>query len=382
MQICEDIYYLGANDYDLDLFESQFKVPNGMSYNSYLIKDEKNIVLDTIDKKVTDIWIKKLEEALAGEQVDYLVISHLEPDHAYNIGVLAEKYPNMKIIGNAMTFNMLPRFFEDIDIESKKVIVKEGDTLNFGKHTLKFFMAPMVHWPEVMMTYDEFSKTLFTADAFGKFGVVEENDTWVDEARRFYIGIVAKYGPQVQSILNKVQNLEIERICSLHGPVLKENLGFYIEKYNKWSKYEPEEDGILIVCSSIHGNTLIAAKYLEELLKEEGQNVRLIDITREDMSEAISLSFKYSKLIVMSSSYNAGLFPPMEHFLNGLKSRNYQKRKVAIIENGSWAPSAGRVMKNILQEMKDVDIMEKIILISSTMKEQTRQEIKELVKIF
>ena len=382
MQICEDIYYLGANDYDLDLFESQFKVPKGMSYNSYLIKDEKNIVLDTIDKKVTDIWIQKLEDALDGEEVDYLVISHLEPDHAYNIGILVEKYPNMKIIGNAMTFNMLPRFFEDIDIESKKVIVKEGDALNFGKHTLKFFMAPMVHWPEVMMTYDEFSKTLFTADAFGKFGVIEENDTWVDEARRFYIGIVAKYGPQVQAILNKVQNLEIGRICPLHGPVLKENLGFYIEKYNKWSKYEPEEDGILIVCSSIHGNTLNVAKYLEEQLKEEGQNVKLMDITREDMSEAISLSFKYSKLIVMSSSYNAGLFPPMEHFLNGLKSRNYQKRKVAIIENGSWAPSAGKAMKNILEEMKDIDIMEKIILIPSTMKEQTRQEIKELVKIF
>ena len=382
MQVCEDIYYLGANDYNLDLFESQFKVPNGMSYNSYLIKDEKNVVLDTIDKKVTDIWIQKLEDALGGEEVDYLVISHLEPDHAYNIGILVEKYPNMKIVGNAMTFNMLPRFFQNIDIESKKVIVKEGDTLNFGKHTLKFFMAPMVHWPEVMMSYDEFSKTLFSADAFGKFGVIEENDTWVDEARRFYIGIVAKYGPQVQAILNKVQNLEIRRICSLHGPVLKENLSYYIEKYNKWSKYESEEDGILIVCSSIHGNTYIAAKYLEELFKAEGKNVRLIDITREDMSEAISLSFKYSKLIVMSSSYNAGLFPPMEHFLNSLKSRNYQKRKVAIIENGSWAPSAGKAMKSILQEMKDIDIIEKIILIPSTMKEQTKQEFKELVKIF
>jgi len=382
MQVCEDIYYLGANDYNLDLFESQFKVPNGMSYNSYLIKDEKNVVLDTIDKKVTDIWIQKLEDALGGEEVDYLVISHLEPDHAYNIGILVERYPNMKIVGNAMTFNMLPRFFQNIDIESKKVIVKEGDTLNFGKHTLKFFMAPMVHWPEVMMSYDEFSKTLFSADAFGKFGVIEENDTWVDEARRFYIGIVAKYGPQVQAILNKVQNLEIRRICSLHGPVLKENLSYYIEKYNKWSKYESEEDGILIVCSSIHGNTYIAAKYLEELFKAERKNVRLIDITREDMSEAISLSFKYSKLIVMSSSYNTGLFPPMEHFLNSLKSRNYQKRKVAIIENGSWAPSAGKAMKSILQEMKDIDIMEKIILIPSTMKEQTKQEFKELVKIF
>ena len=380
MKIKNNVYYIGANDEKLDLFESQYKVPNGMSYNSYLIKDEKNIVLDTVDKSVTDIWLKNLKKELDGQEVDYLIISHLEPDHAYNIGILAEKYPNMKIVGNAMTFNMLPKFFENIDIEKRKVIVKDGETLQIGTHNLKFFMAPMVHWPEVMFTYDETEKILFTADAFGKFGANKEGDKWLDEARRFYVGIVGKYGPQVQAILKKVQDLNIKMICPLHGFILKDNLSFYIEKYCKWSKYEPEEEGILIACSSIHGNTLEAGRYLETALKNQKKNVFFIDLTRDDFSQAVAKAFQYSKLIVMSSSYNAGVFPPMENFLNNLKSRNYQKRKVAIVENGSWAPSAGKTMKNILLEMKDIDIIEPIITIESTMKEKNKKELEELSK--
>lgn len=380
MKIKNNVYYIGANDEKLDLFESQYKVPNGMSYNSYLIKDEKNIVLDTVDKSVTDIWLKNLKKELDGQEVDYLIISHLEPDHAYNIGILAEKYPNMKIVGNAMTFNMLPKFFENIDIEKRKVIVKDGETLQIGTHNLKFFMAPMVHWPEVMFTYDETEKILFTADAFGKFGANKEGDKWLDEARRFYIGIVGKYGPQVQAILKKVQDLNIKMICPLHGFILKDNLSFYIEKYCKWSNYEPEEEGILIACSSIHGNTLEAGRYLETALKNQKKNVYLIDLTRDDFSQAVAKAFQYSKLIVMSSSYNAGVFPPMENFLNNLKSRNYQKRKVAIVENGSWAPSAGKTMKSILLEMKDIDIIEPIITIESTMKEKNKKELEELSK--
>ena len=380
MKINDDVYYIGANDEKIDLFEGQYKVPNGMNYNSYLIKDEKNVVFDTVDKSVTDIWLKRLEKALNGKNLDYLIISHLEPDHSYNIGLLAKKYPDMKIVGNAMTFKILPNYFEDIELESRKVEVKEGDILNIGKHSLKFYMAPMVHWPEVMFVYEETEKILFTADAFGKFGANKEGDKWLDEARRFYVGIVGKYGPQVQAILKKVQGLNIKMICPLHGFVLKDNLRFYLEKYSKWSSYEPEEEGILIACSSIHGNTLKAGRYLETVLNNKKKNVEFIDLTRDDFSQAVAKAFQYSKLIVMSSSYNAGVFPPMEQFLNNLKTRNYQKRKVAIVENGSWAPSAGKTMKNILQEMKDIDIVEPIITIESTVKDKTKTELEELAK--
>ena len=380
MEIKDNIYCINVNDEKLDLFESQYKVPNGMSYNSYLIKDEKNVLLDTIDKKVTNIWLKKIEKILDGENIDYLVVSHLEPDHAYNIEVLVKKYPDMKIVGNAMTFNMLPNYFPDINLEERKVLIKEGDTLETGKHTLKFFMAPMVHWPEVMFTYEESDKILFSADAFGKFGANREDDKWLNEARRFYIGIVGKYGPQVQAALKKIQDLNIKMICPLHGFILKDNLRFYIDKYIKWSNYEPEEEGILIVCSSIHGNTLEAGKFLENCIKKQKKNAHLIDITRCDMSEAVAKAFQYSKLIVMSSSYNAGVFPPMEHFLNALKDRNYQNRKVVIIENGSWAPSAGKTMINILKEMKNIDIVEPVITIKSTMKESNKKEFEELAK--
>ncbi len=380
-EIVKNVYHVGANDTNIELFEGQYKLTNGMGYNSYLIKDEKNVLFDTIDKNLTEEWINNIEEVLKDGKLDYLVISHLEPDHAFNIGTIIKRYPDIKLIGNTMTFNILPKFFNDIDISEKIITVKEGEIFEFGNHKLQFFMAPMVHWPEVMMTYSITDKILFSADAFGKFGIVKENDEWLDEARRFYIGIVGKYGPQVQAVLNKVSKLDIKMICSLHGPILNENLGYYIDKYNKWSTYTPEEEGVLIVCSSIYGNTLEAAKYLKDKIEEDGKKVELYDITKDDIHDAVAKSFKYNRLIVASSSYNAGLFPPMEHFLNKLKERNYQKRKVAIIENGSWAPSSGKIMKNILQEMKEIDIINPIITIKSKMNDDTKKELEELANI-
>jgi len=379
MEITKNIFNVGANNPNIRLFEGQYKVLDGMSYNSYLIKDKQNVLFDTIDKSVTKEWLNKLEKKLDGEKIDYLIVSHMEPDHAYNIELLASKYPEMKIVGNVNTFNIMKRFF-DLDIDSRKVLVKEGDTLNIGEHTLQFIMAPMVHWPEVMFVYEQKEKILFSADAFGKFGIIKENDEWLDEARRYYFGIVGKYGMQVQNVLKKASSLEINVICPLHGPVLNNNLEYYINEYDIWSKYEPEEDGVLIAVSSIHGNTLEAAKYLEENLKSENKNVKLIDLTTQDMAEAVANAFRFSKLIVASSSYNAGLFPPMEQFLSKLKERNFQNRTVAIIENGTWAPSSGKVMKNMLQEMKNISIIEPIITIESTMKEKTKNELNELAK--
>jgi flavorubredoxin len=378
--ITDSIFYIGADDKDIRLFEGQYDVPNGMAYNSYLIKDEKNVVLDTIDRRVTNTWLENLEKALGGEDVDYLVVSHLEPDHAYNIGVLAEKYPNMKIVGNNMTFTMLPNFF-DINLEERKVIVKEGETLNIGKHTLQFFMAPMVHWPEVMVTYDQLDKVLFTADGFGKFGTLDTQEDWDCEARRYYFGIVGKYGAQVQALLKKVATLDIKMICPLHGPILKKNLEHYIEKYDIWSSYNPEDDGVLIACASIYGNTLATAQKMKEILEEKGaKKVVLTDLVREDMAEAVEDAFRYDKIVLAASSYNAGVFVPMEQFLNKLKERNYQKRKVAIIENGSWAPSAAKTMKNILQDMKEIDIIEPTITIKSTMKQDNIDQMENLAE--
>ena len=377
MEILKDIINIGASDNNLDLFEGQYNLKHGMSYNSYVIRDEKTVILDTIDKEVTDIWLQNLEKALERKNPDYLIISHMEPDHAYNIGTLINKYPDMKIVGNMFTFNILSGFFNE-DISSRKVIVKEGDILDIGEHKLQFFMAPMVHWPEVMVTYEQTEKILFSADAFGKFGSLDVEDNWIDEARRYYIGIVGKYGMQVQALLKKASNLDIKVICPLHGPILTENLGYYLDKYNKWSSYEPEEDGVLIACSSIYGNTLEAAKELEKMLKEKGENVILTDLTRDDWAEAVAKAFRFSKLVVMSSSYNAGLFPAMEHFLMRLKDRNYQKRKVGIVENGSWAPSAGKCMRNILSEMKEIEIIEPIVTIKSRLNEVTTNQLEML----
>ena len=379
MTISKDIIHIGASDKSIKIFESQYVLKNGMSYNSYVIKDEKTVILDTVDESVTETWLDSLEEILGDKEPDYLIVSHMEPDHAYNIGLITKKYPNMKIVGNTFTFNIMSNFF-DIDLTERKVIVKEGDVLDLGKHKLQFFMAPMVHWPEVMVTYEQTEKILFSADAFGKFGSLDIADDWLSEARRYYIGIVGKYGMQVQALLNKAASLDIKMICPLHGPILKENLEYYIDKYKTWSSYEPEEDGVFIACSSIYGNTMDAANILAELLKQNGEKeVVVFDLARGDWAEAVANAFKYSKLVVAASSYNAGLVPPMEHFLGRLKERNYQKRTVGIIENGSWAPSAGKCMKNILGEMKDINIVEPMITIKSRMKEENMEQMKELV---
>ena len=381
MKISEDIAYIGANDYKIKLFESQYVLENGMAYNSYLIKDEKNAILDTIDERVTDVWLENLEKELNGEKPDYLVISHLEPDHAYNIGMIAKKYPDMKIVGNQITFNMLQNFFKIENLSERKVVVMEGDVLDLGKHKLQFIMAPMIHWPEVMMAYEQTEKILFSADAFGKFGTTDADEDWDCEARRYYFGIVGKYGVQVQNILKKVASLDVKMICPLHGPILKENLGYYINKYDIWSSYKPEEDGIMIAVASIHGNTMRAAKKLEEILKNTvKEKVVLVDLAREDWAESVEDAFRYSKLILMASSYNMGVFPPMEHFLNHLKDRNYQNRKIAIIENGSWAPSAAKCMKNIIEDMKNIELVDNVITIKSTMSEKNIQEFENLAK--
>ena len=380
MTISKNIVHIGASDKDINLFEGQYVLENGMAYNSYLIKDEKYVVFDTVDEKVTGEWLQRLTEELGEKEPDYLIVSHMEPDHAYNIGILAKRYPNMKIVGNQITFNILSNFF-DFDLSTRKVIVSEGDVLDIGTHKLQFIMAPMVHWPEVMMTYEQTEKVLFSADAFGKFGALDVDEEWDCEARRYYFGIVGKYGDQVQALLKKASSLDIQTICPLHGPVLKENLEHYIGRYQTWSSYEPEEEGIFIACSSIYGNTLKAANKLADILKEKGnKKVVVADLTREDWAECVEDAFRYSTLVVASSSYNMGLFPPMKQFLEHLKERNYQKRKVAIIENGSWAPSAGRCMKTLLQEMKDVDIIEPIITIKSTMNTQNVEQINNLAE--
>ena len=379
MKISDDIKWIGASDNDLKLFESQYMLEKGMSYNSYIIKDEKIVVLDTIDENVTEKWEENLERELEGKKPDYLIISHMEPDHAYNIGEFVKKYPEAKLVGNQMTFNILQNFFSDIDLSTKKVIVTEGDILDIGKHKLQFIMAPMVHWPEAMFTYEQTEKILFSADGFGKFGSVEIDDEWDCEARRYYFGIVGKYGKQVQDVLKKAQGLEINMICPLHGPILKENLEYYINKYDIWSKYQPEEEGIFIAVASIYGNTLNAAKELKNILEEKGaKKIVLSDLSREDWAEAVEDAFRYSKLIVASSTYNMGIFPPMEQFLEHLRIRDYQKRRVGIIENGSWAPSAGRCMKKVLEEMKDLEIVEPSITIKSRMKKENIEQLEKL----
>lgn len=377
-EITNNIIYIGVNDKTLDLFENQYRLQNGITYNSYIIKDEKIVIMDTVDKRKSDEWLEKLESELQDREPDYLVVSHLEPDHAYNIEVLARRYPSMKIVGNLRTFNFIPQFFNIPNLEERKVEVKEGDTLNVGKHTLQFFMAPMVHWPEVMVTYEQTEKILFSADAFGKFGTLDVEEEWLKEARRYYINIVGKYGIQVQTLLKKLASLEVNIICPLHGPILTENLEYYIQKYNMWSSYEPEEKGILLAVASIHGNTYEAAKNLQKMLK--GEKVELIDITRADVAQAVAEAFKYNKLIVAASSYDSGLFPPMENFLKRLKSKNYQNRIVGIVENGTWAPSAGKVMKEIFEQMKNIDICEQSVTIKSRLDEESKQQLEEIAK--
>ena len=379
--ISNDIIYIGANDKEIDLFENQYNVPNGISYNSYLIKDEKIAVMDTIDKRKTKEWINNLENALDGKSPDYLVISHLEPDHAYNIEYLSKKYPEMKLVGNDKTFAFIPQFFNIPNLEKRKIVVKEGDTLSLGKHTLKFFMAPMVHWPEVMVEYEEYEKILFSADAFGKFGSLDTDEPWDDEARRYYINIVGKYGLQVQTLLKKASTLDIKTICPLHGPILKDNLEYYINKYDVWSSYKPEEDGIFIACSSIHGNTFEACKILKDILEKNGaKKVILSDLSRTDMAESVANAFRYSRIIFASSSYNFGVFTPMKHLLMHLQERNFQNRTVGIIENGTWAPTAGKCMQDILVAMKNINIIDPIVTIRSRLNEESKLKLEELSK--
>ena len=378
IKVTDSVKYIGVDDHDIDLFESQYVVPNGVSYNSYVILDEKVAVMDTVDACKTDEWLVNLEEALDGRNVDYIVVSHMEPDHAASLQVLAEKYPEAKVVGNAKTFNMIPQFFT-FDLEGRKVVVKEGDTLSLGSHTLQFVMAPMVHWPEVMVAYETSEKILFSADGFGKFGALDADEDWTCEARRYYFNIVGKYGAQVQALLKKAATLDIQTICPLHGPILKENLGYYIGKYMTWSSYEPEDDGVLVAYASIHGNTKKAAEKMKEILEAKGaKKVAITDLSRDDMAEAIEDAFRYDKLVLAAASYDASVFPCMETFLNKLTNKNYQNRKIAIIENGSWAPTAARVMKSYVEKMKKITLCEKTVTIKSAMKDADVTAMEEL----
>ncbi len=376
--VTDSVLYVGCNDRDIDLFESQYHVPNGVTYNSYVIKDEKTAVMDTVDPRRTDEWLQNVERVMEGKAPDYLVISHLEPDHAGSIQRIAEKYPSMKLVSNAKVFAMLPQFFA-FDLTDRMVTVGEGDTLELGSHTLHFVMAPMVHWPEVMVEYESSEKILFAADGFGKFGAMDADEEWTDEARRYFINIVGKYGPQVQALLKKASTLDIAMICPLHGPVLKENLGFYIEKYLKWSSYEPEEEGIVVACASIHGNTRRAMQRFVEILKEKGaKNVVFFDLARDDMAEAVASAYRYDTLVTACCTYDASLFPCMEDFLYHLKIKNFQKRKVGLVENGSWAPMAGKQMRAYFEGMKEISIVEPMVTIRSVMNEKNEEELKAL----
>lgn len=371
VEITENILYVGVNDREIDLFEGQYIVPNGVSYNSYMIMDEKIALMDTVDARKSEEWLTNIKVILGTRQPDYLVVSHMEPDHAGSIAKAVEEFPDMKIVGNAKTFTFMGQFFE-MDIEAKKVVVAEGGELALGKHTLKFVMAPMVHWPEVMMSYEVSEKILFSADGFGKFGALDTEEDWACEARRYYFNIVGKYGAQVQAVMKKLAGAEANAICPLHGPVLKENLSYYLGLYDTWSSYRPEDEGILVAYASIYGNTAGAAKMLAEMLREKGaKKVAVADLARDDMAEAIEDAFRYDKMVLACSTYDGGLFPCMEDFLTHLKAKNYQKRTVALIENGTWAPMSGKKMREILEGMKEVKVLENTVTIRSAVKADT-----------
>ena len=372
--VSEQIKYVGVDDRDLDLFEGQYVVPNGISYNSYVILDEKCAILDTVDQRGTKEWLVNVEEALGGKSPSYLVISHMEPDHAANIQRVAEKYPEIKLVGNAKTFQMMKQFF-DFTFEDRMVEVKEGDKLSLGEHELTFLMAPMVHWPEVMVSYESSEKVLFSADGFGKFGTLDTDEDWACEARRYYFNIVGKYGMQVQALLKKAATLDIRTICPLHGPILKENLEYYIGKYQVWSSYQPEDKGILVACASIHGNTKAAALELVKKLEKTGVKVAFTDLTRDDMAEAVEDAFRYDRMVVCACTYDGGLFPAAEAFLSHLKSKNYQDRTVGLVENGTWAPMAAKCMKAVLEGMKNITILEPVVSIKSRLKAASEQQL-------
>ena len=379
-KVTEDIIWIGGSDRRLALFENIFPIPRGVSYNSYLLKDEKTVLLDTVDRSIAGQFLENLAFALDGRNLDYMIVNHMEPDHCALIEEIVRQYPEVKVVGNAKTFGMIQQFYT-FDIAERSVTVKEGETLNTGKHTLHFVMAPMVHWPEVMVEYEETEKILFSADGFGKFGALSAEEEWTDEARRYFINIVGKYGVQVQTLLKKAAALDIQTICPLHGPILKDNLGFYIGKYLTWSSYEPEEDGVLVACASIHGNTKAAAEKMVEVLRANGASkVVFMDLTRDDMAEAVADAFRYGKIILAAASYDACVFPPMEDFLHRLAHKNLQKRTFGLIENGSWAPCAAKGMKGILKGMKEVNICENVVSIKSTMKDTDVAKMEELAK--
>lgn len=383
IKITDEIKYIGVDDENIDLFESQYIVPDGVSYNSYLIMDDKTAIMDTVDARKTAEWEKKLLETLDGRKPDYLVVSHMEPDHAGSLARALELFPDVTVVGNAKTFVFMTQFIGETVEKLHKLVVKEGDELTLGKHVLTFYMAPMVHWPEVMVTYDKTDKVLFSADGFGKFGALglTEDKDWACEARRYYFNIVGKYGVPVQTLLKKAATLDIEKICPLHGPVLTENLGYYIGLYDTWSKYEPEDEGVLVAYASIHGNTAKAAEKIGELLKNAGvKKVVVSDLAREDMAEVIEDAFRYDRMVLCAASYDGGVFPCMQDFLNHLQSKAYQNRKVALVENGTWAPSAAKVMKGMLESMKNITVLEPVVTIRSAMKESDMDAIEALVK--
>lgn len=380
MKVTDDIKYVGVNDHKIDLFEGQYDVPNGMSYNSYVIIDEKIAVLDTTDARFGDEWLSNLEKALDGRTPNYLIVHHMEPDHSSCINHFMQKYKDAVIVSSDKAFTMMKQFFGN-DYQENRIIVKENDTLCLGKHTLSFLGAPMVHWPEVIVSYDSYDKVLFSADAFGKFGALDYEDEWACEARRYYFGIVGKYGMQASKLLEKVSGLDIEIICPLHGPCLKENLGYYLDLYKKWSSYTPEENGIVIAYTSVYGNTKKAAELLaEEIQTLGGVKVVLNDLARVDMHEAVEDAFRYDRLVLATTTYNNDIFPFMREFLEELHERNYQNRKIAIIENGSWAPQAQKIIRNKLEGFKNIEIIENSVTIRSAMSEENKAQIKELAR--
>ena len=376
MNVTDSIVYVGVEDKTLDLFEEQYPVPHGVTYNSYVIKDEHIAIMDSVDERAKEKWLENIENVLEGKEPEYLVVSHMEPDHGASVGDLAKKYPHMKIVGNAKTFAIIDQFFDGI--ENERVVVKEKETLSLGSHTLEFYMAPMVHWPEVMMSYELSERVFFSADAFGTFGSLK-CDNWVEEARRYYLNIVGKYGMQVQNILKKVAHLDISKICPLHGPILNQDLTKYIHYYQTWSQYLPEESGILVAFASIHGYTKNAASYLVDALKQRGENVVMVDLCREDVSYAVAKAFQYDRLVLACSTYDGGMFCPMETFLHHLKAKNFQKRTVGLIENGSWAPMANKAMAALLETMKNIEIIEPRVTIRSSLKEENKQEINDFI---
>jgi flavorubredoxin len=380
IKITDEIYYIGVNDHQIDLFEGQYDVPNGMAYNSYIVSDEKIAIFDTVDARFTDEWLSNIREVIGDRTPDYLIVQHMEPDHSANIMNFIKAYPDAKIVGNAKTFTMMSNFFEDLDLGGNKLEVKEGDTLTIGKHELKFVFAPMVHWPEVMFTYDSKDKVLFSADAFGKFGALDvEEEDWACEARRYYFGIVGKYGAQVQAVLKKAAALDIKTICPLHGPVLSENLEYYLNIYNTWSSYGVESEGLFIAYTSVYGNTKKAAEMLRDKLIEKGcPKVAIADLAREDMAESVEDAFRYGKLVIATTTYNADIFPFMKHFILDLTERGYQNRTIGIIENGSWAPTAAKVIKGMFEKSKNITFTDTTVTIKSAVKAENIAQIDAL----